>query len=465
MPLRFPPSLLLVPLFVCSCVPPRTSPPTHPTPSLPQAGQVQQEVSALQSADRLLAEGRDHLLSGRDLEARRLFDRAINLLLDAAPDHPDLAEAIDDRIDEISALELAFYEDLASDKTPSDNEALEDTIRNPLFALSQKDILAFRETLTHLPPSTIPIVDHPLTWSFLKAFQTSRRANIQRAFDRSAPYIGRYREIFAAQGLPLELVYLPVIESGFRFDATSRARARGIWQFMASTARLFGLKVDWVVDERQDPIKSAQAAASYLKWLYKEFGDWHLVLVSYNAGPGRVSRAIRKMKSREFASLVKSKFLKRETRNYLPAFMAVLTIVRQPEAFGFSVPQSAPLFPGTHVVDVPSPVSLKSVGGLCGLSVAAIRELNPELLQDMTPFDRPLYPLRLPVSAPTTGVERLPKLPPSHLRFSGWYQVRKGDTLYAIARKFKTSVDRIRKANRLRGNLLRPGHRLLIPRH
>lgn len=312
--------------------------------------------------------------------------------------------------------------------------------------------------------SSIPITMNNQVWKFIRVFQTSRRKNIQNALFRMGQYIDDYKRIFREYGVPEDLCYLPIIESGYRTCATSRASAQGIWQFMASTGRMYGLQINWVLDERNDPYKSAAAAARYLKRLYEIYDDWHLCLAVYNGGSRRLGKAMRLLKTRDFFILAESKHLRKETRNYVPAFLASLIIAKSPEQFGFTLEPRELLFDAVKSVITPSPVSIREMAEKLGVSMELLKLINPELCQDVTPFDRTHYTIRIPQSADETQLDQLKRQPPEKEKFAGYYKVKQGDSLYSIARKFKTTVAVIKRANKLRSNLLRPGKRLIIPR-
>ncbi len=342
----------------------------------------------------------------------------------------------------------------------------EEMISIPPFKLTKQEVSLFKKDMDHeTPRHTIPITINPRVLSFIKAFKTIRRESILRALNRSVEYIDEFKRIFREKGLPEELAYLPMIESGYRIHALSRARARGVWQFMASTARMFGLRVDWVVDERRDPFKAADAAAKYLKQLYKKYEDWYLALAAYNGGTRRLDRAIRRLKTKDFFKIAKYRwYIRRETRNYVPAFLAALLIAKIPEKYGFTVEPDEKIFENTKTVQTPSPVSLKDMASLTGVPYSTLQKINPELAHEFTPFDKTYYSIRLPKDVDEALLVQMKRVPPEKKLFVGWYKVRRGDCLYSIARKFKTSVKKIKKTNKLRSNLIRPGKRLLIPR-
>lgn len=318
---------------------------------------------------------------------------------------------------------------------------------------------------TELPVYSIPITMNNQVWAFIKAYRGVRRQNIQNALNRSTEFIEDFKRIFREHGMPEDLAYLPIIESGFRSNAISRARARGMWQFMASTAQMYGMRVDWIVDERRDPYKSCVAAARYLKDLHEKFDDWYLALACYNGGTRRVTQAMRHLKTKDFFTLSKSRhYLRRETRNYIPAFIASLLIAKAPEQYGFTIENQEHFFAQTKKVQTPSPVSLLEMAKLLNVSYDELKRINPELANEFTPFNKQFYDIRIPIESDETLLPQLKRLPPEKKLFVGWYQVRRGDSLYSIACKFNTSVTHLKKTNKLHSNLIHPGKQLLIPR-
>jgi soluble lytic murein transglycosylase-like protein len=242
---------------------------------------------------------------------------------------------------------------------------------------------------------------------FLDQFQTGyRRAVVERWLTRSGRFLPMILEVFKQKGLPEELVFTAMIESGFDPVAVSRAGAKGLWQFMAPTARQYGLRVDRWLDERLDPEKSTVAAANYLKDLYTIFGSWDLVQAAYNAGEMKVIRAIQGTGTRDFWSLTHSRLLRDETKNYVPAIHAVTLISQEPEQYGFAVTPDEPL--SYERITVPKGTSLKHVASLSGIPFDELVRLNSELRMKQTPPDSP-YHLKVPLGtgpALQAGLER-----------------------------------------------------------
>jgi membrane-bound lytic murein transglycosylase D len=255
--------------------------------------------------------------------------------------------------------------------------------------------------------STYKVQQNDTVQRFLDQFQTGyRRAVVERWLTRSGRFLPMILEVFKQKGLPEELVFTAMIESGFDPVAVSRAGAKGLWQFMAPTARQYGLRVDRWLDERLDPEKSTVAAANYLKDLYTIFGSWDLVQAAYNAGEMKVIRAIKGTGTRDFWSLTNSRLLRDETKNYVPAIHAVTLISQEPEQYGFAVTPDEPL--SYERITVPKGTSLKHVAALSGIPLEELVRLNSELRMKQTPPDSQ-YHLKVPLgSGPSlqTGLER-----------------------------------------------------------
>lgn len=363
---------------------------------------------------------------------------------------------------------------------------------------------------------SIPIPDHPAVRGAVEYFTTALKGSIQISLLRSSEYKDIIDAALDAEGLPRALAYLPVIESGYSTTLTSRAGAHGMWQFMTPTARLYGLRVDWWVDHRADPDRSTRAAARYLRVLYEEFGDWPLALAAYNCGPGRVRRALEKYQAGSFWELWAESALPKETRGYVPSFYAILLIVSDPETYGFRL--ANPMAQETAVVEMEGPLSLKFLASAAGVDEAVVRDLNPELRRGLVPPQR--YGVRVPVHAvqllashagtlrnqdpvmelarftlrrgeSLTSLSRLIGIDEeellsmngiasarpgqmiyvplrqqelsARLQAERYHLVRKGDTLYSVAKKYGLTVSELRELNQLnRKHLIRSGDRLRV---
>lgn len=280
---------------------------------------------------------------------------------------------------------------------------------------------------------------------------------------RSTKYMEIMKNILIQRGLPEDLVYLPLIESGFNVNARSHAKAVGPWQFIESTAKRYGLVINWWVDERKDPIKSTEAAARYLSDLYRMFGDWALALAAYNAGEGRVYRAINKYGENDYWNLLGTRYLPRETREYVPKFIAAITIAKQPEFFGFdNLKENKPI--NYDEVIITSPTDIDVIAKCAETTVEVIKELNPELKRWATPLNVKEYKLRIPYNIKEEFLENFEKIP-IEKRFSyDTYVIKKGDTLNKIVKntKFSTTVLYEMNGKEIFRNL-KPGTVIKIP--
>ena len=303
----------------------------------------------------------------------------------------------------------------------------------------------------------IDLNDKVLTWVSL--FSTTKRGFMENALGRASMYLPMIRQVFAEEGVPSDLAYLAVIESGFRNEAKSRAKAVGMWQFIRSTGRIYGLSGNAWVEERRDPMKATRAAARYLKRLYELTGDWYLAASSYNAGPLTLDRAIQNTGTRNFWDLSRSRWLRTETKNYVPELCAAILVGRNPERYGLRI---IPLVPYAYeTVAVSSMTSLTVLARCAGTEAATLKILNPELLRGSTPPG--MYQLRVPPGKAMDCLRQLARLPAGKRLDFRTYTVRKGDTLTKVARRFKLSPDDLLAANDLTEKQFRPGKRVLVP--
>lgn len=299
--------------------------------------------------------------------------------------------------------------------------------------------------------------------SYIEFFTTKRGHSIFQAWlNQAGPYIPFVKDILREEGIPEDLALLPLIESGFNVNARSPKQATGMWQFMASTGAMYGLKVNKWVDERRDPVKSTRAAARHLKDLYNTFGTWPLALASYNAGSGKVKRAIERTGSTDFWEIEDTKALKPETQNYVPKFMAAVILAKNPDDFGFTITEGPAI--KYDVIEVPGGIDLNSITKISDADYEALRKLNPELKSQITPSVEIYYTLRVPEGTGPSIVETYNNLPLSKRGVYREYRVRKGDTVSKIAKKYRVDKSTIKNANNLnRKYRVKPGDRIVVP--
>jgi len=303
-----------------------------------------------------------------------------------------------------------------------------------------------------------PIVFNDRVKTVLQHFQTKRWGVITRSFERASRYLPMMRDVFREEELPEELLNLAFIESAVNPWATSRVKAAGIWQFMASTGRLYGMQVSWWVDERRDPEKATRGAAAYLKKLYRMFDSWDLALAAYNAGEGTVQRAVARQRTRDFWKLR----LPKETRYFVPAFMAMTIISKEPERYGFSPPPDDPF--ETMTVTLDHPTDFRTLAQVAEIPVEQLRELNPALIRWSTPPGAPRYSVRVPTGVKADFLDELARIPP-HERVA-WiaHRVRKGETAPAIAKRYGANLQALLDMNGLKKRqALKPGGSVLVP--
>ncbi len=293
-------------------------------------------------------------------------------------------------------------------------------------------------------------------------YAQKKHATFQRWLHRAERYLPYIRKVFRDHGLPEDLIFLPFAESGFNPWAYSRAGAAGLWQFMPGTGRLYGLEVDWWIDERRDPYKATVAAAKHLKKLYQEFKDWNLVLAAYNAGQGRVSRAMRRSGHQDFYKLASSRaYLHRETRYYVPKFMAILKIVRNLKANGFE-PLSWDAPDAPPVLKVEGGTDLMALSRQIGMDWKSFQRRNPAFRRRASPPGRSCS-IYLPQEALASAKDFLQS--ENSRPYAGFrrYRVRSGDSWWRISRRFNTPIRVLKQVNDTSSNFLRKGQYVLIP--
>lgn len=333
-----------------------------------------------------------------------------------------------------------------------------------LIAQRIQEIHASQQTAIHNNHKSIPLEENKHVLAEIKSFQNRERKDFEASYKRSGRYREAILEELRKEGLPEQLAWMPMIESWFKVNAYSSARALGLWQFIASTGLRFGLKRDQWIDERMDPIKASQAAAKYLSELHSLFGDWTTALAGYNCGEFRVQRVIRGQRINyldNFWDLYE--MLPRETARFVPRFIATLLIINDPGKYGFTLPQPDPPM-NFETVSIRRAVSLAALAKSLGLNEVDLTTLNPELRFKSTPENE--YSLRVPTGYGTktlSSISSVAKYVPPEATYVNYY-VRRGDTVSDIAERFRTSTSAIARANNLRGNyLIRQGQRLKVP--
>ena len=450
-------------------VQPRTPAAVVPAPTTPPPPDPISTLIAASQAH--YAAGERELKLGHLDRARVEFDRAVDVLLESpygARTDARLREHFDRLVDRINAHEvttLAQGDGFAETKTePASIDELLKIATFPKPAADAETKAAVQADLAETEHD-IPIPQNSRVLAYVELMQGRLRDYIAESLTRGTKYLPMIQSVFRAEGLPLDLAYIPVIESGFKPNALSKASAKGPWQFMKPTAREQGLKFDWYIDERSDPEKATVAAAKYLKQLHKLFdGDWHLVLAAYNGGLGRLQRAMKRSGRDDFWSIAQSsRYLPRETREYVPLILAAIVVARNPAQYGFDITPAPPI--SYEKVAVPRAVDLRRVAEWTGTSIDEIQSLNPELRRWTTPVRYPQYEVKVPVGTAERFQARLATASSSDFVSLNWYTVKRGDTLSTIARKLRVGRSELAEANQLSvRSRVSPGQDLIIPR-
>lgn len=340
---------------------------------------------------------------------------------------------------------------------------LDEATRREFLQLFGTDPLGLGRVPANAARYEIPLEMNESVQAWIRYFQEDIPDRFATYLSRAGRYAPMIRRKLREAGLPDDLLYLALIESGMNPHAYSRARAVGLWQFIYGTARLYGLEIDYWVDERRDPEKATDAAIAYLSDLYDEFGSWYLAAAAYNGGPGRVRRGMAYTGKQSFWDLSEARVLRRETRNYVPKLMAAALIARNPDRYGFGdVERMAPL--EHEEVTVPDATSLDVIARAAGTSEDRIELLNPQLRRHVTPPNERTR-VRVPVGHATRFAANYAEIPESKRVTWLVHTVTRGQTLSGIAARYGTSVRAIASANRgVRPRRLQIGQRLVVPR-
>jgi membrane-bound lytic murein transglycosylase D len=455
---------------------PKPQVPAAPVPAPPRPAASNpappDPIAALIETSRKHFETGEHELKVGHLErAREEFDRAVDVMLESpygARTDARTREHFDRLIDRINAYEVtALAQGDGFVEKGYEPASIDELLKIATFPKPDADALTTAAVKEDLAANThdVPIPQNSRVLAYVELFQGRLREFIQDGLTRGTKYLPMIQDVFRAEGLPLDLAYIPIIESGFKTNALSKASAKGPWQFMKATAIENGLHHDWFVDERSDPEKATIAAAKYLKTLSKLFdGDWNLVLAAYNGGLGRVQRAMKKSGQDDFWALSSSsRYLPKETREYVPLILAAMIVAKNPAQYGFDIVAHEPI--SYDKVTVPRAIDLRRVAEWTGVSIDEIQALNPELRRWTTPVKYSDFQLKVPTGTGATFQARLAAASPSDMTALKWYTVKRSESLATIARKLKVSRTDLAEANNLSTrSRVRVGQELIIPR-
>lgn len=376
--------------------------------------------------------------------------------------------------------QIGYYPDKSIPAAHTTAHDLQPVVSEPEIALEQ-ELEALRSTgewePPHVPPVKMifqpepvkqePLYDFPVVMNrqvemYLELFQGKQRKYFGRWLARS----GRYKDMMHAEleaaGLPKDLIYLAMIESGYNQRAYSKSKAVGLWQFMSGTGRDYGLSITRYVDERRDAEKSTKAAVAYLKDLYQEFDNWYLAVAAYNGGPGTMRKAVRKTKSEDFWKIAQKKYLRLETKRYVPKLIATIIIAKEPEKYGFrDIVYDYPLTFDT--IEVGPGLNLAAAAILTGSNQTEIALLNQELRTSKTPLDQERYILKIPTGTKTLAQSNLPRLHSVAKTDYKTHIVKNNETLAQVCRRYNINTTTLLKVNNLTSSKLTTGARLRIP--
>jgi membrane-bound lytic murein transglycosylase D len=401
-------------------------------------------------------EGSNLIKTGDSEKAREAFNKAVDLLLQSNWDltsTPVLNKFFQDLITRIrkdesqyllapydteEKVESAVMDELATlDLVPSQiNPSLENNVAADLGETKYE----------------IPITINSMVLKSLDFWLNSGRSYFIDGLLRSGQYRPIIEKIFREESIPLDLMYLAQVESLFKTNALSKAKAKGIWQFQAATARNYGLKITRDLDERSDPEKSTRAAAHYLKDLFVMFKDWNLVLAAYNCGEGKVQRLIDRTGIKDFWQLVNLRWkLPKETKNHVPLIHASVILARNPEKYGLPIELYPPL--KYNEVSISKPIDLRAAAKILSTTIDELKRLNPSLRGLNTPANYPDFHLKVPIDSDPELHDKLASLPEAKMKapveFPTRYKIKKGETLTGIAARYHVSVKELQAANDL----------------
>jgi membrane-bound lytic murein transglycosylase D len=463
-PQAAPPTLTAV----APAPPPTPDPPPTPPQELQAVPQPSPDPVAdlIASSDKEYQAGESKFKAGQLADAKKNFDRAVDLLLQSPTEirSDDRVQRELERVLEgVNRPELAALQSDTSAPEQKAEPAPIDAV-NEVTPPVDPNVKAQAEVEVKATHSDLPLMLTDPVAGYINYFSKPGRGRdtLEHALERSGRYRDMIQHTLREEGVPQDLIYLAQAESGFHPLALSRVGARGMWQFMSSRARGYGLQRSLWVDERQDPEKSTRAAARHLKDLYNQFGDWYLAMAAYNSGPGGVQSAVKRTGYADFWELYKRNALPKETRNYVPIILAVTIMAKNPVQYGLQdiVPEQPVPY---DTVKLDYSVDLRLVAQCLDVSPATLQDLNPSLLRLTTPRDQP-FELRLPEGSRDRYLAAIAPIPPQMRVWWRYHEVAQGDTLASIARTYRTSVSAIEKENHLHdADELQPESKLIIP--
>ena len=431
-----------------------TAPAQAPAPAAPAPPKLTKEQQRLhlliRQVEETYAQGEADYRKGRLPEAKQEFDRAVDLMLASGIDirsDAELQEEFDRVVDGVNALEMEALK-LGNGFVPNEEETPADVAENVTFEVDPKLVAKARADLA-TTNSDLPLVINDYVATYIKFFSNTQRGHntLLHSFQHAGRYKAMIQRVMAEEGVPQDLIYLAVAESGFNPRALNRrSHAGGMWQFMPHGN--YGLARTAYVDERFDPEKSTRAYARYMKFIYDQLGDWYLSMAGYDWGAGNVQRAVQKTGYADFWELYKRNNLPTETRNYVPEILAAIIIANHPSQYGFDdVTLDPPVLTDTMTINYS--VNLRLVSDIVGAPVDELTALNPSLLRMVTPPEAS-FDLHLPGGMAALYEQRIALVPESKRNAWRYHRVASEDTLASVALKYRVTEAALAAANQLR---------------
>ena len=436
-----------------------------PAPAPPVLTREQQRTRLLiQQVEEAYARGEANYRKGRLPEAKQEFDRAVDLMLTSRLDiksNTELQEEFDRVVDGVNGLEMEALK-LGNGFVPKEEETPADVAENVTFEVDPKIVAKAKADLA-TTNSDLPLVVNDYVASVINFFANTKKGHntLLHSFQHAGRYKAMIQRVMAEEGVPQDLIYLAVAESGFNPRALNRrSKAGGMWQFMPRGN--YGLARNAYVDERFDPEKSTRAYARYMKFIYDQLGDWYLSMAGYDWGAGNVQRAVEKTGYADFWELYKRNNLPKETKNYVPEILAAIIIANHPEQYGFDdMTLDPPVL--TDTVTINYPVNLRLVSDLVGAPVDELKALNPSLLRMMTPPDAS-FDLHLPGGLAAVYEKRIALIPEGKRNAWRYHRVASAETLALVARAYRVTESELAAANQLRaGDSIEGVEALAVP--
>jgi len=440
--------------------------PVHPPNENAAATRVGEAEQAIAGARQKYFLGERELNLGHLEKAKEQFDASLDILMTYQAAHepnPGIEAVIDELEEKIFGHEMAALKEGDGFTEHPLEPAMIDDLKN-INTFPPADQQTKQEVEQELKTATydIPVEVNDTVLSFIRIFQNSRRKEFVGGLVRSGRYVDLMKKIFREEGLPEDLVYTALIESSFKSNAYSHARAKGFWQFISGTAKRYDLRMDWWVDERSDFEKSTRAAARYLKDLHGMFGDWYLALAGYNAGENKIVYGLQRSGANNFWELANTRYIRQETKNYVPAILAGMIMAKDPKKYGFEeIPDSSIEF---DAITINYTVDLRLVAECAGAGLEEIKLLNPELNRLTTPSRDASYLLRVPKSTGETFLTEIGSIPEDKRITWRKHEVKPGETVTSIASLYRTSVNSITSVNSFTPDAtVTAGQKLIIP--